>query len=299
MPLRLSVLLLIVVGFSGELPAQELYRWVDDKGIVHFVDSLHSVPEKYRHGAEKRSIPPSRETPTLTPQSDAGPTRESGLRHPEVPFLQRGTQILVEGIINQRVPVDLLVDAGTTITTIPASVGARLGIDLSKGLPLRLQENRGVVSGRLVTVDSLRLGEAEINDFEIAIRENGPSRVGFLGSDFLGRFHVRVDYESNRLELAPGEGPYDGRPPEWWQERFRFYRRLKQTYEQDIKKLKEAYYNEQRLSQYGQEFVDAVRFQQILDAIKAYEGYMRVVAQKLIELDRRSSDAAVPRNLRE
>lgn len=299
MSLRLSIVLLIVVGFSGELLAQELYRWVDDKGIVHFVDSLHSVPEKYRHGAEKRSIPPPRKTPTPIPLGDAGPTRESGLRHPEVPFVQRGTQILVEGVINQRVPVDLLVDARTTITTIPASVGARLGIDLSKGLPLRLQENRSVVSGRLVTVDSLRLGEAEINDLEIAISEHGLPGVGLLGSDLLGRFEVYVDYESNRMKLAPGEGPYDGRPPEWWQERFRFYRGLKQTYELDIKRLRETYYNVQRLSQYGQEFVDAVRLQQILDAIKAYEGYMRVVAQKLIELDRRASDAAVPRNLRE
>ena len=101
------------------------------------------------------------------------------------------------------------------------------------------------------------------------------------------------------MKLAPGEGPYDGRPPEWWQERFRFYRALKQTYERDIKRLTETYYNVQRLSLYGQEFVDAVRLQQILDAIKSYEGYMRVVAQKLIELDRRASDAAVPRNLRE
>jgi predicted aspartyl protease len=295
----LSVVLLIVVGFSGELRAQELYRWVDDKGIVHFADNLHSVPEKYRGGAEKRSIPPSRETPTLTPQGDAGPTRELGLRHPEVPFIQRGKQILVEGIINQRVPVDLLVDAGTTITTIPASVGARLGIDLSKGLPLRLQENRGVVSGRLVTVDSLRVGEVEINDFEIAISEYSPSGLGFLGSDFLGRFHVHVDYKSNRLELAPGEGPYDGRPPEWWQERFRFYRVLKQTYEKLIRKGRADLQGLNELSWHEDAENTVDLHKQILNEIKTYEGYLRVVTQKIDELDRRASDAAVPRNFRE
>ena len=27
---------------------QELYRWVDEKGTVHFTDDLGLVPEKYR-----------------------------------------------------------------------------------------------------------------------------------------------------------------------------------------------------------------------------------------------------------
>ena len=36
--------------------AQELYRWVDEKGAVHFTDSLHSVPEKYRDKVERRKL---------------------------------------------------------------------------------------------------------------------------------------------------------------------------------------------------------------------------------------------------
>jgi hypothetical protein len=299
LPLRLSIVLFTVLSFFGELLAQELYRWVDDKGIVHFVDSLHSVPEKYRRGAEKRSIPPSRETPTSTAQGDAGPTEESPLRHPEIPFIQRGKQILVAGIISQRVPANFIVDARTAITTIPASIAARLRINLSKGFPFRLQENRGLASGRLVTVDSLRVGEVEINDFEIAISEYSPSGLGFLGSDFLGRFHVHVDYKSNRLELAPGEGPYDGRPPEWWQERFRFYRVLKQTYEKLIRKGRADLQGLNELSWHEDAENTVDLHKQILNEIKTYEGYLRVVTQKIDELDRRASDAAVPRNFRE
>ena len=39
--IAITVALLVISSFSGELLAQELYRWVDDKGIIHFSDSLH------------------------------------------------------------------------------------------------------------------------------------------------------------------------------------------------------------------------------------------------------------------
>jgi hypothetical protein len=63
-----AVVLLVIFSFFGELLAQELYRWMGDRGIVHFADNLHSIPEKYRREAEKRFFAPSNEIPTPTPQ---------------------------------------------------------------------------------------------------------------------------------------------------------------------------------------------------------------------------------------
>jgi hypothetical protein len=54
--------------------------------------------------------------------------------------------------------------------------------------------------------------------------------MGLLGMDLLGRFRVHLDYGSNRIELVLKDGLYDGRSPEWWQEKFRFYRGLEQTF---------------------------------------------------------------------
>jgi hypothetical protein len=54
---------LLVISFSGELLAQELYRWLDDKKIIHFSDNFHSIPEKYRRDAEKRFFAPSPQAP--------------------------------------------------------------------------------------------------------------------------------------------------------------------------------------------------------------------------------------------
>lgn len=34
--------------------SQEIYRWVDEKGTIHFADDFILVPEKYRHQVEKK-----------------------------------------------------------------------------------------------------------------------------------------------------------------------------------------------------------------------------------------------------
>lgn len=47
-----AVVFLFIFNFFEQLLAQQFYRWVDDNGIVHFADSPHSVPERYRRVLE-------------------------------------------------------------------------------------------------------------------------------------------------------------------------------------------------------------------------------------------------------
>jgi hypothetical protein len=47
----LSILLLTEISFA------EVYKWVDEKGVVHFTDDLIQVPEKYRPKAERTGSP--------------------------------------------------------------------------------------------------------------------------------------------------------------------------------------------------------------------------------------------------
>lgn len=294
-----AVIVLLIFTFSGDLLAQELYRWVEDNGMVHFTDSLHSIPENYRRRVEKRSISPSPEVPLPAPQSDAVTAETSTSRQPGVPFFRYGNQITVVGFINQNISVNLIVDPKAPITTLPPSIGSRLGINPGKSIPFRLPGVRGVLSGRLITIDSLRLGEIEMNDVEIVINEFASSEMGRLGMDLLGRFRVHLDYASNWMELAPGEGPYEGRTAEWWQERFRFYRELKQPYEKQLNRHREQLNTVQQYNSIEDEVGVAARMQQILADIRRYEGYVRIITQKIDDLERRASDAAVPRDLRE
>jgi hypothetical protein len=52
--------LLIFVGlifYYASSLGQEVYRWVDEKGVIHFADDLTLVPEKYQGQAQKKAAP--------------------------------------------------------------------------------------------------------------------------------------------------------------------------------------------------------------------------------------------------
>jgi Aspartyl protease len=294
-----AVIVLLILSFPGELLAQELYRWLDDKKIIHFSDNLHSIPEKYRRDAERRFFAPSPPAPAPISEDNLRRSTEPTPSPPSVPFFQISRGILVDGFVNQRGPVQLIVDQEAMITTLPAFMAAQLGITLKNSLPLRLEGIRGLSSGHLVTIDSLRLGDVEMNDFEVAISESVSSANGFLGRDFLGLFRVHTDFKLRRMELMPGDGLYDGLSPEWWQEKFRFYRSLKQTYEKNIKQCNESINKLQQLGsfEYGGNFAAAL--EEIRNEIRRYQGYVSLVTQKIDDLDRRASHASIPRELRE
>jgi hypothetical protein len=62
---------------------QEVYRWVDEKGTVHFTDDLGQVPEKYRKKIQKEISPkepaPTPPAPPSTPLPKRGEAvKESG-----------------------------------------------------------------------------------------------------------------------------------------------------------------------------------------------------------------------------
>jgi hypothetical protein len=48
---------------------QDIYQWVDEKGILHFTDDLSMVPERYLNQVQKKNIP-GESSPLLPPQKD-------------------------------------------------------------------------------------------------------------------------------------------------------------------------------------------------------------------------------------
>lgn len=60
------------------LPAygQEVYRWVDEKGTVHFSDDLTLVPERYREQVEKKRLPKESGSSPVTPSRERGSKAE-------------------------------------------------------------------------------------------------------------------------------------------------------------------------------------------------------------------------------
>jgi hypothetical protein len=98
--------LFILIGlilYSVISAGQEVYRWVDEQGTVHFTDDLGQVPEKYRDKIQKKEPPkeppitqPAPPQPT-PPQPLAPPTgmeveKESGATPRQKDILGRGEE---------------------------------------------------------------------------------------------------------------------------------------------------------------------------------------------------------------
>ena len=82
----------------------EMYKWVDEKGTVHFTDDPSTIPEKYRSDAEFRKTPkdvpaPKREEKPTSASTALKPSAPEGL---EVPLMRRGEVLVAEVILNGR-----------------------------------------------------------------------------------------------------------------------------------------------------------------------------------------------------
>ena len=192
-----SVAILAILIFSGIVPvtAGELFRWVDERGIVHFTDSLHNVPEPYRPKALR--IKPSGSTPSQPP---ARPRVEKA----SVNLKMRGQSVLVPALLNGRTQVSFILDTGASYTIISQATAKSLGIPLRKNLPtVKFQTANGIISAPLVVLKSFDVGGARVDDLTVAVHDIFPDRsvAGLLGLNFLSHFRMDLDTQERILVL--------------------------------------------------------------------------------------------------
>jgi hypothetical protein len=63
-----------VLLFASAGRAAEYFKWVDERGVIHFTDTEASVPAEHRDDVERRRMPGERET---SPGSTREATRET------------------------------------------------------------------------------------------------------------------------------------------------------------------------------------------------------------------------------
>ena len=61
----------------------------------------------------------------------------------------------------------------------------------------------GVTAGARVTLASMQVGDAEVENVAAVIHSIGPGIDGLLGNSFLGRFTVTLDPDKGVLVLRP------------------------------------------------------------------------------------------------
>ncbi|MGH7829824.1 MAG: TIGR02281 family clan AA aspartic protease [Candidatus Binatia bacterium] len=185
----LALLLLASWSHPGEL-----FRWVDERGVVHFSDNLHNIPEKYRNAASRMNVPES-------------PKRPEGayeLNKASIPFLRKGEVMVVKATVNERVSANFVVDTGASYTMISRATAKELDIDLERKLPtIPFQTVNGTIQAPLVTLDSVELGGMRIRDLTAAVHDISPDpgSVGLLGLNFLNNFRMDIDMQGQVLVL--------------------------------------------------------------------------------------------------
>lgn len=67
-----TVLLLASAGMAGEY-----FKWIDERGVVHFTNIEAEVPEKYKADVERRQMLLERQAPSETPREARRAIEES------------------------------------------------------------------------------------------------------------------------------------------------------------------------------------------------------------------------------
>lgn len=192
----LWVIAWILAGLPLTAFPADIFRWVDDKGVVHFTDNPHNIPGKYRSDAARikaRETPPGQEQPRALSQDKAS-----------VPLQKKGDVVVVQATLNERTEARFVVDTGASYTMISHATAKALEIDLGQKFPtLPFQTANGVVQAPLIKLDSIEVGGLQVRNLTAAVHDvfPDPALSGLLGLNFLSNFRLDIDTEHALLHL--------------------------------------------------------------------------------------------------
>ncbi len=95
--------------------------------------------------------------------------------------------------------VEFFVDTGASVVSLGQAEADRLGIDYKSGQPGMARTANGDVPIRLITLNSVRIGDVEVANVEAAVHP-GSFGLVLLGNSFLTRFQMRRENDVLRLE---------------------------------------------------------------------------------------------------
>jgi aspartyl protease family protein len=109
-----------------------------------------------------------------------------------------GGHFLAQGSINGK-STQFMVDTGATAVAMGAAEAKRMGIDYTSGKPVRMNTANGQALGYLLTLNTVRIGDVEVQNVEAIVSQQAMPYV-LLGNSFLTRFSMRRDNDQMVLE---------------------------------------------------------------------------------------------------
>ena len=279
---------IIIIVFFILVPVSygEMYKWVDDKGAVHFTDDVSNIPEKYRGETETRKSPKETLTPQPRERTESPlPTKAAEPEGITVNLVRSGEVSFTEVVLNGRLRQEFMVDTGASFTVISREAAKELGITIDENTPfIPIATASSIIFNPLVTLRSVRVGEAEVENVDALVHNLPGGSAGLLGNSFLGKFKVVLDSLNGKMTLHSFQGtPSPDRPGgygrDFWVSQFRFYNRVLDQ----LNRMKQRYEGR------GGSSTELAR---VSKAIRYFEN-------QLSEFERKASYAGVPRNWRQ
>ena len=115
----------------------------------------------------------------------------------------------VSTMINGEHTIEMVVDSGASIVTLPYADAVAAGLKPKETDPvIQLQIADGsLINGKLISIPSLRVGKFTVEDVEAAVL--GPEAVAatpLLGMSFLSKFETKIDSQRGQLILSHIKG---------------------------------------------------------------------------------------------
>lgn len=203
---------LLAFALAATAPAAaEIYKWVDGDGMVHFTTDLTQVPPAQRRraeaGAKVRSESDavqrhSGDGPLPPPASRAHARARTGGESWTIRVPPGATSMRVMVELNDRVQAPFIVDTGATDVTIPRSVADELGIEVGpETMTMQYRTANGMIESPVVTLESVNLGGARVEDVPASISDSLP--IGLLGLSYFNHFEYQVDAARGLITLKP------------------------------------------------------------------------------------------------
>lgn len=232
---RFAFVISLLFALAAAPAAAEIYKWVDADGQIHFTTDLSKVPARQRirseQGARDREAADliqrhSGDSSTAVPARRApGRLRTAAKRTYTIKVPPGATTMHVMVDLNDRVSAPFIIDTGASDVVIPARVADRLGIEVGpETLTMQYRTANGVVESPVVSLDSVSLGGARVEDVRASISDS--LEVGLLGLSYFNHFQYEIDGARGLVHLTPNGlaetgAVRGGRSEAQWRQSFR------------------------------------------------------------------------------
>lgn len=112
-----------------------------------------------------------------------------------------GGHFVTRGTVNNRA-VQFMVDTGATTVALSQAEAERIGLEWRAGRRGTSSTANGVVTVHQLTLSAIRVGDVLVSNVEAIVLPASMPYV-LLGNSFLGRFQMRRDNDTLRLDLKP------------------------------------------------------------------------------------------------